>query len=352
MAISQQQEERLLQKATKPIFIVQHQHSGITEYVSCSGDVVYDGQLYQSGGVNMSSVQDSRTATFTLPATPERINQVQHGTWRDGDCVIYHIPGLPEDDSAYLADEAILVIDGKIRSSAYSGNKITVTVAHNNNLNKLSPRYTWDELSVHVPAPGIEINWEGDRVVLTARDESTVRSSANLNSSITARGRLPASQLKDLAQPQENITLTTTGANTPIDIVYGKRAIAGKIIALGSIGGDLVVGVGWCFGEITGLSAVYVNGEVPPTPPHVQITHYNGSVSQGVDPTLAAAIPAFNSNFVLSTPAGKVGCAYSVFRFQANAIRSAPTFMAVVEGKTVYDPRLYGEGMPNYSTLR
>ena len=51
--------ERLQSPATRPIYIAQINHSGATEYLSASGAVTYDGQVYTAGGMNIRSVVNS-----------------------------------------------------------------------------------------------------------------------------------------------------------------------------------------------------------------------------------------------------------------------------------------------------
>ena len=339
-------EASLVATATRPAFFMAINHGGSEELISCTDDLVYAGDLYVAGGAKIVSITDSKSATFTLPITPERIAEVSAGDWRGGACRIYTAPSLPGDDLSYTADDVIEVLNGEIQLSSFSGNQITVTATHYNNANKLTPRYTWDELCDHIPAPGTILSWEGDDLVLSAQ-ESASGETYTSNSSLAVGGRLTASQLKKLSQSSSTYTLTTTAAGAPIAVIYGQRPISGKIFAIGDISGDLVVGVGWGWGEIGSFEDVYINDEAIPV--GVTATHYTGAFNQGVDPTLAAAIVAYNDTLVLETPAGLLAACYSVFRIPAGQLSTAPTFKAVINGTTVYDPRAVGENDPEYA---
>ena len=340
------QEANVAADVTRAVVFMVLNHSGVEELLSATGDLVYDGQPYEGGGVQIVSISDSQSATFTLPATPERVSQVEKGDWRHGSCRIYTIPAMPGDDAIYEADEAFLLIDGEIQLSAFRGGKVTVNVTHHNNANRISPSHTWDEVCHHIPAAGSILSWEGKELILSAQVSPGSNDYVS-NSARAVGGRLTAAQLKKLSAGSSTYTITTTAAGAPMAIVYGQRPVPGKIFAIGSISGDLVVGVGWCLGEIGGYEATYISDAVLPA--GVTATHYTGRFNQRVDPTLAAAIVAYNDDLVLRTPRGSVGAAYSVYRIPTGELSTAPTFKAVLNGMAVHDPRVVGENDPQYT---
>lgn len=156
---------------------------------------------------------------------------------------------------------------------------------------------------------------------------------------ISASGRLSASQIRDLSSSQRDLNLPATAENEIIPIVYGENSLKGdrRIFATGSLSGDLVLGIAWCYGEIESVVKVYINDEDVPV--GVTQTHYTGTTSQVVDPTLASAIAAYADDMILRTPDGDIGIAYTVLRIPPGEIDSLSSIRAVVQGRKVYDPR-------------
>lgn len=159
-----------------------------------------------------------------------------------------------------------------------------------------------------------------------------------------ARGRLPASRLKELSTSEDELTITATARNAPIPIVYGRTVVPGNIFAIGDISGDLVLGVAWCFGEIEEVEKAYINDEAVPV--GVTQTDYTGTTTQTVDSTLSTGVTAYNDTMILETPNGDIGIAYSVFRIPTGDLDAAPRFSAVIKGRKVYDER---DGTTAYS---
>lgn len=149
-----------------------------------------------------------------------------------------------------------------------------------------------------------------------------------------SNGRLPASTLETFSKQR---TIQVAGKNTIIPINYGRVSVPGIIGPVGSISGDLVVCVIWGLGWHEEIEAVYINDAAVPA--GVIQTDYLGVSTQTVDPTLAAAVPAFNDPMILSTPNGDIGVCYSVFRIPSGQLDASPRFQAVVKGRRVYDPR-------------
>ena len=155
--------------ATRPIVVVAWEHSGAEELVSCSGDITLDGKNYTAGDMSVKEVNDDSSATVHVPATSARITEVQNGTWRGGTCKIYLIPASPSDSPIFTAGQSILVLDGIIKSSQFSGNKVSAQIIHTNFDGNYSPRDIIDSASNHVPAIGSQIDWEGERYVFVGR---------------------------------------------------------------------------------------------------------------------------------------------------------------------------------------
>lgn len=111
----------------------------------------------------------------------------------------------------------------------------------------------------------------------------------------------------------QNILVQTSGWGTAIPIVYGKTRLSGNVIwssaVVGSAGAEHVsLALGLCRGPVTGISRVWVNGdivydEVTPLPAsepgsdlealraEFAFRFYNGDETQGVDPATTDAVP-------------------------------------------------------------
>jgi hypothetical protein len=153
-----------------------------------------------------------------------------------------------------------------------------------------------------------------------------------------ARGNLTAEQLRDLARAGRELTMQVAGKNAPLPINYGRRDIPARIGAVGMIGGDLVVQAIHGIGLHEEIEGVYVNDELNPA--GITMTHYLGTTTQGVDPTLALAVPTYNSDMVLRLPTGEEGVAYTVLRIPGGAIDNAPRIRSIVKGIRPVDPRI------------
>lgn len=156
----------------KPICLMQLNHSGTVEYLSATGAVTYDGQLYTAGGFNINSIVDSRSATFTLAATPARMAEVTRSTYRRGICIIYYIPGVDGDTPTYTADKGVLMLDGRIDTSGVSDGLVTVVAMNKYLTGRLGPGYTFNQFCSHMPAPGSSIVWEGETVPFESVEET------------------------------------------------------------------------------------------------------------------------------------------------------------------------------------
>jgi len=156
--------------STRPIRLIEWQHAGYTETLSESGNVEYDGALYTAGGIFSVTVDDGRSAVITLPATNERIAETIGGRWRGGKiCKIIAIPGMPDDELIYTAEQGIVVLDGIIDGSEYSGGLLSVRVIHKYVSGKQTPRQTFNAFSAILPPAGSLVIWEGETFMLGSR---------------------------------------------------------------------------------------------------------------------------------------------------------------------------------------
>lgn len=323
---------------TRPIYVVELAHSGISELLSASGEVVYDGRVFTAGGCTVTEIQDALSASLELPWSPARVGEIQTGAWRGGICKVWAIPGLPESENqVYAEEDGVLMVDGKIRSSSFSGNRIRVSAEQVSSLSRMSPRYTYESVCNHIPPAGTQIVWDGMTITLQTRDSARTQPAAVSTRAI--RGRPSAREIKALATPAKDTNVTVTAANTPIPILYGNAPRAGEIIAVGTLSGDLVIAVGWGYGEMRAIDKVYIN-DAPLPISGVTVTHYLGTTTQTADATLASAIAAYADDLVLSTPDGDIGIGYSVFRIDPGTISGDLRFSAVIRGRKVYDPRI------------
>lgn len=151
------------------------------------------------------------------------------------------------------------------------------------------------------------------------------------------RSRLAATELNAAATRSAVRQATFAGQNTFASLAYGRVRIGGKLLSHGYIGTDLVLLYVWCCGEIFAIETVYLNQAVAPGA--VTMTHYLGTTTQGVDPTMAAARAGYADTLVARSARGDVGIAYSVIRIPAGTVGAFPRAEAVIKGRLISDPR-------------
>jgi len=331
--------------ATRPIYLVEWQHSGTTEYLSCSGTVQYGSgspvQTYTAGGLTIAGIEDSKTATIVLPATADRITEILGNTWRGGICKITAILAAPGDTPLYSSADGLLMLDGLIEASTFSGETITVTAKCKYYTGALVPRFTFNDVTGIIPAVGSVSTWEGENysyeqwLKTVAAIQRLVR--PGVNPQVT--GRPSTSQVNSLAPVEQTGYKLLTAEGVHIPIVYGRASVPGYIFADGEYSGDKFIGVAWCLGEVFSVEKVFINdAEVPST---VRAKHYRGTTTQTVSPALQLytnTSPVFSDDMILHAPAGDVGICYSVFNIPASAISGAPRFRAIINGRIVEDP--------------
>jgi hypothetical protein len=156
--------------STRPVYLVQLQHSGTIEYLSSSGEVTLDGIDYRAGIVTVTSIENNRSATVTIPATIQRTLECSSGSWRGYKlCKIYGVPAMPGDSAAYVSADAILLLDGVIDDSRLSNMTVTVRAIHKYAAAVYTPRLNCSELSPHIAPAGSLFTWEGTGYVLVSK---------------------------------------------------------------------------------------------------------------------------------------------------------------------------------------
>lgn len=151
-------------------------------------------------------------------------------------------------------------------------------------------------------------------------------------------GLLPAylgQQPEKTTARERTETVAAHGALVPV--AYGGVRLPGMVFGVAKIGADLVVGYIWCVGPVHAIDTLWINDAA--VPGGVTVTHYTGTPTQGVDATLAAAIPAYADTLRIQTPSGWRGVAYSVVRVPPGAIDGWPRAQAEIRARTLLDAR-------------
>lgn len=162
-------------------------------------------------------------------------------------------------------------------------------------------------------------------------------------SNVVVRGNMTAMQINDLKPQPRELALNTSGGNTLIPIIYGRNLVPGIRPIDIPYGGDFYSLIVWGMGEVQNIEIALADGS--PLPSSIQARHYRGTLYQGVDPWLAAAIPLYDDDLILRKPAGDIGVAYSVFK-SSSSFTSVPGFQAIVRGKVLFDPDSASDGDP------
>ncbi|MCG8004704.1 MAG: phage tail protein [Candidatus Thiodiazotropha lotti] len=160
---------------------------------------------------------------------------------------------------------------------------------------------------------------------------------------------IPRRVIDSVASSAEDRHLAIAGAGAFVPFGYGEfraREIVGPVA---NYNGRLVMLLIWCLGEVEAIDGLYLSdGSTVPT--SVIATHYTGSLTQGVDPTLAAAIPGWSNALVATVRGHQVGLAYTVVSIGAASDMGVPQFIAQIRGRKLYDPREAGHLLNDSST--
>lgn len=119
--------------------------------------------------------------------------------------------------------------------------------------------------------------------------------------------------------------LTVAADGEIIPLAYGEVQTKGKVFTAVLDAGYWYVGVLWCEGEIESIDKIWADDIIiwPYTDPdwvdyNVSVVNYTGETvptPQGVDPWLAAAIPGYADDLIMTIGGETHGIAYSVVRF-------------------------------------
>ena len=151
---------------------------------------------------------------------------------------------------------------------------------------------------------------------------------------INAQPRPSIAEINSAPYPRMGYTLIS-GSGAVVPLIYGRRPANGQVFAQVEYDSHLYIGVIWCLGVIDAVERVFFNEVAPPS--GVEIVHYKGTTTQGVDPWLQAAISGYEDTLIFSLPEGLLGAAYSVFNIPSS-YSGVPRIQAIIRGKLVEDP--------------
>lgn len=128
-------------------------------------------------------------------------------------------------------------------------------------------------------------------------------------------------------------TTNNSAKNTFARMVFGEVILGGKWL-FRKLHNDMFTGaVCWGMGQNGGVQQMYMNDVAPPG--EITFTHYDGHPFQGIDPTLAAAEPGFNLNYVYDVNGDDIPLAYTVFEGPITAFNGFPRWTALFRGLEV-----------------
>lgn len=130
-------------------------------------------------------------------------------------------------------------------------------------------------------------------------------------------------------------TLAVSPWGTYVPVIYGTDYI-GPILTLIHVSHPyFYLRMVWCVGEIESIEEVFIPGQTNPT--GTTFTHYTGTSGQGVDPTLAGAIPGYSDTLTDIGGTG-INLAYTVARINHTTLETFPRFVAKIKGLKVPNP--------------
>lgn len=337
------QVKNTLLTVTKPVYLVQLNHSGTVEYLSCSGSVTFDSQDYDAGGCNIRRLRLYESASIELSASATRIAEVQNYDWRGGICKVYYIPAASGDSLSFNAADAALLLDGVIDTSSFSGEKIKIEAVHKYTVGNMAPGLLFNHFCNHLPAIGESLDWgavvTNADVPVSVRDDVLTLGPGDPRSypDGTFVDSRPTVAAVNSAPSIASSAFAATGDGGTVPIVYGRQPIQGHILTAPVISGSYqYIAVGWCLGQIAAVEQSFINDATPPAT--VEVRHYLGTATQGVDSWLSAVIGSYTDTCVITHRGETVSLAYSVYKIPTALSLGALNFKAIIKGKFVYDP--------------
>lgn len=340
---------------TLPIFLLEWQHSGSTEYISITGgDVIYNSQIYVGansspnyGGVRIASIKDAKQATLAMPATSTRVGEVQDYDWKDGTCIITYIPLAASDSrspiATYASSEGLILFDGIIDSSSLNGEVITVTARNKYFDGALVPKFQLSDVADSIPPVGATFEIDGVQYSY----EQWYKTVEWINTKTGHPGaavRPTATAINNMQSQTDKTGYTNlTGETVYLPIIYGRASVPGYVFADFVDGTDRIVAVAWSLGEVFQIQSVYISdGALPGS---VGIRHYRGTSWQEINNGLKAlggSPTTYTEDMIFHLPNGDLGVVYTVFNIPAGVLNEAPKFRAVIQGNLVEDTRVTG----------
>jgi len=154
----------------------------------------------------------------------------------------------------------------------------------------------------------------------------------------TLRSTSPkSSTINQTSYPLSERVLTASPTKTRVPLVFGEDTL-GPILTLAQVVGNyLYLRLVWAIGECEEVTAVTLeDGSIPPS---TTFTHYLGSPSDSIDPTLSAVITDYNDDMSISYNGNTLHLCYSVVKTKINTLESFPRFICKLKGLKIRDPR-------------
>lgn len=130
---------------------------------------------------------------------------------------------------------------------------------------------------------------------------------------------------------------TISADEKPIRVAYGEQQLGAELIYIGKRNLNWIFHVRWCFGPINAYLGITVEGKA--LPGSAIITHYTGTTTQPVDPTLAAVIPGFTDPLIVDVGGNQQGIAHSVIEIPYVDAPDSINFVAHLQAMKVLDTR-------------
>lgn len=141
--------------------------------------------------------------------------------------------------------------------------------------------------------------------------------------------------INDLSTTINERTLTFSPWGKYVPIIFGQDVIGAEVTLMQIVGGWLYLRLVWCVGEVEEITSVTLeDGTIPASS---VFTHYTGTSTQGVDPTLAARVSGYADN-MRDIGADDYSLCYTVAQLRIDNLESFPRFRATIKGLKMKSP--------------